>query len=96
MLEGEMYGHLGYEKHERSGQGNSRNGHTSKKVRGDQGNLKIQVPRDRDCTFNPIIVPKRKTMIDGVENEIVSLYAKGMSISDIENMMRDVYGFELS
>lgn len=96
MLEGEMDGHLGYEKHERSGQGNSRNGHTSKKVRGDQGDLEIQVPRDRDGTFNPIIVPKRKNMIDGVENMIVSLYAKGMSVSDIENMMRDVYGFDLS
>ncbi|XSG10216.1 IS256 family transposase [Sphingobacterium sp. WOUb80] len=96
MLEGEMDGHLGYEKHERSGQGNSRNGHTSKKVRGDQGDLEIQVPRDRDGTFNPIIVPKRKNMIDGVENVIVSLYAKGMSVSDIENMMRDVYGFDLS
>ena len=96
MLEGEMDGHLGYEKHERSGQGNSRNGHTSKKVRGDQGDLEIQVPRDRDGTFNPIIVPKRKNMIDGVANVIVSLYAKGMSVSDIENMMRDVYGFDLS
>jgi len=96
MLEGEMDGHLGYEKHEHSGQGNSRNGYTSKKVRGDQGDLEIQVPRDRDGTFNPIIVPKRKNMIDGVENVIVSLYAKGMSVSDIENMMRDVYGFDLS
>ncbi|WP_404478531.1 IS256 family transposase [Sphingobacterium sp. ML3W] len=96
MLEGEMDSHLGYEKHERSGQGNSRNGHTSKKVRGDQGDLEIQVPRDRDGSFNPIIVPKRKNMIDGVENVIVSLYAKGMSVSDIENMMRDVYGFDLS
>ena len=96
MLEGEMDSHLGYEKHERSGQGNSRNGYTSKKVRGDQGDLEIQVPRDRDGTFNPIIVPKRKNMIDGVENVIVSLYAKGMSVSDIENMMRDVYGFDLS
>jgi transposase-like protein len=96
MLEGEMDDHLGYEKHERSGQGNSRNGHTSKKVRGDQGDLEVQVPRDRDGTFNPIIVPKRKNMIDGVENVIVSLYAKGMSVSDIENMMRDVYGFDLS
>ena len=96
MLEGEMDGHLGYGKHERTGQQNSRNGHSSKKVRSDQGELEIQVPRDREGTFNPIIVPKRQNMIDGVENVIVSLYAKGMSISDIEHMMRDVYGFELS
>ncbi len=96
MLEGELDGHLGYGKHERSDQGNSRNGHTTKKVRGDQGAMEIQVPRDREGSFNPIIVPKRKNMVDGVENVVVSLYAKGMSVSDIEDMMREVYGFELS
>jgi transposase-like protein len=51
---------------------------------------------DRDGTFNTIFVSKRKNMIDGAENVIVSLYAKGMSVSDIENMMREVYGFNLS
>ncbi|WP_260160517.1 transposase [Pedobacter cryoconitis] len=64
--------------------------HTKKKVHSDQGDLAIQVPRDRDGSFNPIIVPKRHNMIDGVEKVIVSLYAKAMSVSDIENMMRDV------
>ncbi|WP_317617892.1 transposase [Pedobacter cryoconitis] len=64
--------------------------HTKKKVHSDQGDLAIQVTRDRDGSFNPIIVPKRHNMIDGVEKVIVSLYAKAMSVSDIENMMRDV------
>lgn len=96
MLEGEMDGHLGYDKHARSEISNSRNGHTTKKVRGDQGDIEIQVPRDREGSFNPILVPKRKNIIDGVENVIVSLYAKGMSVMDIEDMLRDVYGFQVS
>lgn len=96
MLEGELDGHLGYSKHTRSDEKNSRNGHTTKKVRGDQGDLEIQVPRDREGSFNPILVPKRKNIIDGVENVIVSLYAKGMSVMDIEDMLRDVYGFQVS
>lgn len=96
MLEGELDGHLGYDKHARSDEHNSRNGHTSKKVRGDQGDIEIQVPRDREGSFNPIIVPKRKNIIDGVENVIVSLYAKGMSVMDIEDMLREVYNFQVS
>ncbi len=96
MLEGELDGHLGYDKHARSEERNSRNGHTSKKVRGDQGDIEIQVPRDREGSFNPIIVPKGKNIIDGVENVIVSLYAKGMSVMDIEDMLRDVYNFQVS
>lgn len=64
--------------------------HTKKKVHSDQGDMAIQVPRDQDGSFNPIIVPKQHNMIDGVEKVIVSLHAKAMSVSDIENMMRDV------
>ena len=60
------------------------------KFHSDQGDMAIQVPRDRDGSFNPIIVPKQHNMIDGVEKVIVSLHAKAMSVSDIENMMRDV------
>lgn len=96
MLEGELDDHLGYSKHARSDEKNSRNGHTTKKVRGDQGDIEIQVPRDREGSFNPILVPKCKNIIDGVENVIVSLYAKGMSVMDIEDMLRYVYGFQVS
>lgn len=56
----------------------------------------FQVPRDRDASFNPLIVPKRQNMLDGLENVIISLYAKGMSNSDIEEQITEVYNFEVS
>lgn len=96
MLEGELDGHLGYEKHQTSDNPNTRNGYSNKKVRTSFGESEIQVPRDRDGSFNPMIVPKRDSMVDGIENVIVSLYAKGMSNSDIEEQIREVYNFEVS
>lgn len=96
MLEGEMDAHLGYEKHELSDEKNSRNGHGRKTVRTSHGESEIKVPRDRDSTFTPMIVKKRRNMVDGVENVIISMYAKGMSNSDIEEHMRDIYGFDIS
>jgi transposase-like protein len=96
MLEGELDGHLGYDKHQKSDNPNGRNGFTEKKLRTSLGESKIQVPRDRDSSFHPMLVPKRGNMVDGIENVIVSLYAKGMSNSDIEEQIREVYGFDLS
>jgi transposase-like protein len=96
MLEGEFDGHLGYSKSQKSDNTNFRNGHSEKKVRTSFGESNIQVPRDRDASFNPMIVPKRGNMVDGIENVIVSLYAKGMSNSDIEEQIREVYGFDIS
>lgn len=96
MLEGELDDHLDYGKHERSDNANSRNGYSSKKVRTSFGESDITVPRDRDASFNPMLVPKRGSMVDGIENVIVSLYAKGMSNSDIEEQIREVYNFEVS
>jgi len=96
MLEGELDGHLGYPKHEKAIGNNARNGFTQKKVRTSFGESEIQVPRDRQSSFNPMLVPKRKSMVDGIENVIVSLYAKGMSNSDIEEQIREVYNFEVS
>ncbi len=96
MLEGELDGHLGYDKNKKSDNSNARNGYSEKKVRTSLGESNIQVPRDRDASFNPIIVPKRGNMVDGIENVIVSLYAKGMSNSDIEEQIREVYGFDVS
>ena len=84
MLEGEFTHHLGYDKHQKSLSDNARNGITQKTIRSNFGESQIEVPRDRNGSFNPMIVPKRKNMIDGLENVIVSLYAKGMSNSDIE------------
>lgn len=96
ILEGEMDSHLGYEKHGESPGENVRNGHGKKALRNRFGEMEIQVPRDRQSTFEPVLVPKRKNIADGVENIIISLYAKGMSVSDIEQQVRDIYDFDIS
>lgn len=96
MLEGELDEHLGYSKHGQSNSSNARNGYGKKKIRTSYGESDIRVPRDRDASFNPMIVPKRENMVDGIDEVIVSLYAKGMSVADIEEQIRDVYGFDVS
>jgi putative transposase len=96
FLEAEMNEHLGYEKSQVSENHNARNGHSTKKIKTSFGEQEIQVPRDRDGSFNPVVVPKRKNMIDGLENIIISFYAKGMSISDIQEQIKDLYEFEVS
>ncbi len=96
ILEGELDGHLGYDRHEQTSQNNARNGYGKKKIRTSFGESEIRVPRDRDASFNPIIVPKRESMVEGIEEVIVSLYAKGMSVTDIEEQIKEVYNFEVS
>ncbi len=96
MLEGELDDHLDYDRNQKSKGGNTRNGFSQKKVRSSFGEDQIQVPRDRKGSFNPMIVPKRGNIVDGIENVIVSLYAKGMSNSDIEEQIREVYDFDVS
>jgi transposase-like protein len=96
MLEGELDGHLGYNKNEQTSNDNARNGYGKKKIKTQYGESEIRVPRDRDASFNPMIVPKRESMVEGLEEVIVSLYAKGMSVSDIEEQVREVYKFEVS
>ncbi len=96
MLEGELDDHLGYDKNQKTSAINSRNGYSQKQIRTSMGESTIKVPRDRDASFNPMIVPKRGNMIDGLENIIVSFYAKGMSNSDIEEQIQELYGFEVS
>lgn len=96
LLEGEMDAHLGYEKHQVSDAQNARNGHGNKTIRTSYGRSEIKVPRDRQSTFSPQLVPKRKSMVDGIENIIISLYAKGMSVSDIEAQLYELYGFQVS
>ena len=96
MLEGELDGHLGYKKNEQTDSDNSRNGYGKKKIKTQYGESEIKVPRDREASFNPMIVPKRESMVEGLEEVIVSLYAKGMSVSDIEEQIHDVYKFEVS
>jgi putative transposase len=98
MLEGELDGHLGYAKHSPEGihSGNSRNGKTSKKIKTKRGELDIEVPRDRNGTFSPVLVPKRSRFVEGIEEVIISLYARGMSVRDIEIQIRELYNVNVS
>jgi len=96
FLQAEMDEHLGYAKSQLSDNENARNGFTTKKIKTSLGQHEIEVPRDRDGSFNPVVVPKRKNMIDGLEEVIVSLYAKGMSVTDIQEQIKGVYEFEVS
>lgn len=97
MLEGELDAHLGYEKHERKEKysPNARNGYGRKTVKTEHGELEIEVPRDRDASFDPQVLPKRSKMSEGIEKLVVSLYAKGMSNADIEEQLRELYDFRL-
>jgi len=96
LLEGELDSHLGYDKHQSSEGNNYRNGHSRKTIKTSFGESQLKIPRDRDASYNPIIVPKRKSIVDGIENVIISLYAKGMSNSDIEEQIKEVYNFDIS
>lgn len=96
ILEGELDAHLGYDKHEKTPSTNARNGTQKKVIKTDFGETSIEVPRDREASFDPILVPKRSRYSTGVENLIVSLYSKGMSVSDIHQEIKEIYQFELS
>jgi len=98
ILQAEMDEHLGYTKHssEGIGTGNSRNGKTGKTIKTKSGKLNIEVPRDRNSSFKPVLVPKRKRMIDQIEDVVISFYAKGMSTRDIRDQMKEIYGLDLS
>jgi putative transposase len=98
MLEAELDDHLGYNKHSPAGinTGNSRNGKTAKLVKTQMGEVSIEVPRDRNSSFEPAILPKRKRMIDKIEDVVISLYAKGMSTRDIELQVKEIYGVSIS
>ena len=94
----EITHHLGYEKHEPKGQnsGNSRNGKSRKTLKGEFGTLPIDVPRDRNSTFEPKIVPKGQTRFDGFDDLILSLYARGMTTREIQHHLEEIYQVEVS
>jgi len=96
MLDAELDSHLDNEKNQKSTTGNYRNGHGSKTIKSSFGESEIKAPRDREGNFEPALVPKRHNIIDGLENIIISFYAKGMSVSDIEEQIREMYDFEVS
>jgi transposase-like protein len=98
-LQGELKDHLGYDKYERSeaAVGNARNGVIKKNLLTEDGTIELEVPRDRNSAFEPVLVPKRSTRIEGLNDKIISLYAKGMSVSDIKLQLEELYaGAEVS
>jgi len=96
VYEGELTAHLGYAKHQPSANPNSRNGYGSKRVKSFVGELELQPPRDRAGTFQPQLIPKRQTDIAGLEAQVLSLYAKGMSTRDIRDHLAELYGYTVS
>jgi len=96
MLQAEMKEHLGYEEYERSESDNARNGVKSKSIRSKYGKLNIAVPQDRQSSFEPKVVGKRKKDISGIDEKIIAMYAKGLSTRQISEQIEDIYGFEVS
>jgi len=98
MLQGEMDSHLGYEAndHGYKDTDNRRNGYISKNVKTAYGEIPVDVPRDRQATFDPQVIPKRTRDVSGIEDKVMSMYARGMSQRDIADTIEDIYGFEIS
>jgi transposase-like protein len=98
MLEGEMTSHLGYEPHDPlgNGSGNSRNGRFSKRVHSKDGELELEIPRDRNGSFEPQVVKKGQRRIDGIDDRIIALYARGLSTRGIQAELKELYGAEVS
>jgi putative transposase len=97
-MQAEMTEHLGYEngKAPPEGQANRRNGKRNKTLRSDQGAFEVEVPRDRDGTFEPALVPKHAREFRGFDDKILSMYARGMTVRDIQGHLADIYGVEVS
>ncbi len=97
-MQAELTEHLGYEPHDAAGDnsGNSRNGKSRKTLKGEFGNLPLDVPRDRNSTFEPQIVPKGQTRFDGFDDKILSLYARGMTTREIQSHLEEIYQVEVS
>ncbi len=97
-MEVEMADHLGYEHHDRAGfgSGNSRNGSYPKTVSTEIGDITIQVPRDRNGTFDPVTVPKHVRRLDGLNANVLSLYAKGLTTGEIQAHLQEIFGVDVS
>lgn len=98
MLETEMEAHLGYSKHDPVGRNknNSRNGKTSKTVRTDVGEVDLEIPRDRESSFQPQVVKKHERNISDLDEQIIAMYSKGMTTRDIQSTMYEIYGADIS
>lgn len=98
MLDAEMNNHLGYEKYSPEGRnsGNSRNGFSEKMLKTSEGNMPLNIPRDRNGEFEPIAIPKYQTLPKDMEQKIIAMYAKGLTTRDINAYMYDIYGVDVS
>lgn len=95
-METERDDHLGYEKSQRSDNKNSRNGYKSKTLNSSYGSFQIEVPQDRESSFDTQVVKKRQKDISDIDRKIISMYAKGMTTRQISETINDIYGFEAS
>ncbi|WP_278342162.1 IS256 family transposase [Parageobacillus thermoglucosidasius] len=98
MLEAELETSLGYAKHDVKNKQttNSRNGYSKKTVRSEYGDITLKVPRDREGEFEPVIVKKNQSNVTGIEDQIIAMYAKGVSTRDIQDHLQQLYGIEVS
>jgi putative transposase len=97
-MQAEMTEHLGYEKHDSVGNnsGNSRNGATTKTLKGDFGEMPLETPRDRNGSYEPKIISKGQTRFTGFDDKIISMYARGMSAREIQGHLEEIYKVEVS
>ena len=97
-LQAEMTLHLGHEKHAAvsNKSGNSRNGSSAKTIKGDFGTMPIEIPRDRESSFEPILIPKGQTRFVGFDDKIISLYSRGLTTREIQGHLEEIYGVEVS
>jgi transposase-like protein len=97
LLKAEMNEHLGYKKYEPKGRnsGNSRNGTSDKTIKTSYGQIPIEVPRDRNGDFSPELIPKHQRMSEKIEQAVIGMYSRGMSTSDIEDQIKEIYGVNL-
>lgn len=96
VLDAELTGHLGYDPHEEARGSNRRNGKSRKTVQSDSGQFEIEVPRDRDGSFEPQVVKKRQRRLEGFDDKVLALYAGGLSTREIQSQLEELYGVEVS
>jgi putative transposase len=97
-MHAELTEHVGYEKHDPAGNnsGNSRNGSSKKKLKGDFGEIDLETPRDRNGSFEPQIIAKNQTRFTGFDDKIISMYSRGMTTREIEGHLKEMYGVDVS
>ena len=95
-LDAELTEHLGYEKNKEKAGDNSRNGYSKKRIITDNGEAEVSIPRDREGSFEPQLIPKHSRRFDEFDDKILSLYARGMSVSDIQSQLHEMYGVNVS